>query len=133
MSTVLPSDLLPVLPIRYPDGKLAFLAGQMRLCGFAHEIKKSLEPRLLRFDACAWNYCTHVFIRRSYSRAATISRILYQDPFTIAYNIRGRLLKVRRGNRVFPVVFPVGGASLVASPLRSDYPCYAPGGSLQYR
>ena len=67
-----------------------------------------------------------VFIRRSYSRAATISRILYQDPFTIAYNIRGRLLKVQRGNRVFPVVFPVGGASLVASPLRSDYPSYAP-------
>ena len=27
---------------------------------------------------------------------------------------------------VFPVVFPVGGASLVASPLHSDYPSYAP-------
>ena len=34
---------------------------------------------------------------------------------------------MRRGNTAFPVVFPVGGASLVASPLRSDYPSYAPG------
>ena len=34
---------------------------------------------------------------------------------------------MQQGNRVFPVVFPVGGASLVASPLRSDYPSYAPG------
>ena len=57
------------------------------------------------------------YLRVSYSRAA----ILFHP---------GWLFKVRRGNTAFPVVFPVGGASLVASPLRSDYPSYAPGASM---
>ena len=39
------------------------------------------------------------------------------------------LLRVRRGNTVFPVVFPVGGASL---PLRSDYPSYSSGHGIKY-
>ena len=34
---------------------------------------------------------------------------------TLSRSLRGRLLlKVRRGNTIFPVVFPVGGASPVA-------------------
>ena len=62
-----------------------------------------------------------VFIRGSYSRAAIIITIYYFTNLTRTIPERGRLAARKYGNSV-----PVGGASLVASPRRSDYPSYAP-------
>ena len=59
-----------------------------------------------------------VFIRGSYSRAAIIINF---TNLTSTIPERGRLAARKYGNSV-----PVGGASMVASPHRSDYPSYAP-------